>query len=96
MKTLSVLILQMSWLHQVPTYVWLGVALLVVFVVMKQRSGFQSEFLDQGNVVRTQEKAKSSYDQSTNAVHIDGRFDAPPVQGMESPFRVNMFNSYIP
>ena len=96
MKTLSVLILQMNSLHQVPSYVWLAVALVAVYAVMNYREKFQPEFLDQGNVVRTQEKAKSSYDQSTNAVAIDGRFAAPPIQGMQSPFRVNMFNAFIP
>ena len=79
-------------------FVYLGAALVLVLIAVGYfgRETFQPEFLDQSNVQRTQAKAKSSYDQSTNAVRPDGRFDAPPIQGMKSPFRVNMWDSYIP
>jgi hypothetical protein len=79
-------------------FVYLGAALLLVLIVVGYfgRETFQPEFLDQSNVERTQAKAKSSYDQSTNAVRPDGRFEAPPIQGMKSPFRVNVWDSYIP
>jgi hypothetical protein len=79
-------------------FVYLGAALVLVLIAVGYfgRETFQPEFLDQSNVQRTQAKPKSSYDQSTNAVRPDGRFDAPPIQGMKSPFRVNMWDSYIP
>lgn len=79
-------------------FVYLGAALVLVLMAVGYfgREGYQPEFLDQSNVQRTQAKAKSSYDQSTNAVRPDGRFEAHPIQGMKSPFRVNMFDSYIP
>ena len=86
----------MSWIHNLPPWVAVAVGLMVVYALIKYTEGFQPEFLDQGNVIRTQETAKSSYAQRTNAVPVDGRFAAPPIQGIESPFRVNMFNSYIP
>lgn len=79
-------------------FVYLGAALVLVLIAVGYfgREGYQPEFLEQSNVRRTQAKAKSSYDQSTNAVRPDGRFEAPPIQGMKSPFRVNMFDAYIP
>ncbi len=79
-------------------FVYLGVGLVLVLMAVGyfSRETFQPEFLDQSNVERTQTKAKSSYDQSTNAVRPDGRFEAPPIQGMKSPFRVNIWDSYIP
>ena len=60
------------------------------------RENFQPEFLDQGNVKETQSTANSSYKQKTNAVEPNKQFAAPPIQGMISPFRVNMYDSYIP
>jgi hypothetical protein len=79
-------------------FAYLGAALVLVLMAVAYfgREGYQPEFLDQSNVQRTQVKAKSSYDQSTNAVRPDGRFEAPPIQGMKSPFRVNIWDSYIP
>jgi hypothetical protein len=79
-------------------FVYLGAALVLVLMAVGYfgREGYQPEFLDQSNVQRTQAKAKSSYDQTTNVVRPDGRFEAPPIQGMKSPFRVNMWDSYIP
>jgi hypothetical protein len=78
-----------------PTILILATALILAYVAIS-RNHFQPELLDQGNVIRTQEKSVSSYHQSTNSVPVDGTFDAPPIQGVISPFRVNMYNSYIP
>lgn len=79
-------------------FAYLGAGLVLVLMAVRYfgRETFQPEFLDQSNVQRTEAKAKSSYDQSTNSVRPDGRFDAPPIQGMKSPFRVNIWDSYIP
>jgi hypothetical protein len=85
----------MSWHNKLPVWLALGFAILVVYGVMS-REYFVPEFLDQRNVERTQETAVSSYSQRTNAVRPDGHFDAPPIQGVISPFRVNVWDSYIP
>ena len=88
----------MSWHHNVPVWLSLTVAGILVYCAMTyfSRQHFVPEFLDQGNVEKTQAGSVSSYRQETNFVRPDGRFDAPPIQGVESPFRVNQFNSYIP
>ena len=88
----------MSWHHNVPVWLSLTVAVIIVYCVITyfRRDHFVPEFLDQGNVEKTQAGAKSSYRQETNAVRPDGRFDAPPIQGVLSPFRVNKWDSYIP
>ena len=85
----------MSWQHKLPVFLVLGLAVMLVYVVIR-REGFQPEFLDQKNVEKTQAMANSSYKQDTNAVRPDGRFDAPPIQGTKSPFRVNVWDAYIP
>jgi hypothetical protein len=85
----------MSWQHNLPVWLFLAFAALIVYGVMSRES-FVPEFLDQRNVERTQETSVSSYSQRTNSVRPDGRFDAPPIQGMISPFRVNKWDSYIP
>jgi hypothetical protein len=85
----------MSWQHNLPVWLFLAFAALIVYGVMSRES-FVPEFLDQRNVERTQDTAVSSYSQRTNSVRPDGRFDAPPIQGMISPFRVNKWDSYIP
>ena len=75
----------MSWQHKLPSVIVLGVALLVVLAAMAVfgRQHFQPEFLNQGNVIRTQAMANSSYAQQTNAGRPDGRFEAPPTQGVD-------------
>jgi hypothetical protein len=85
----------MSWHYKLPVFLVLGLAIMLVYAVMS-REGFQPEFLDQRNVEKTQDMSVSSYKQDTNAVRPDGRFEAPPIQGTKSPFRVNIWDSYIP
>jgi hypothetical protein len=85
----------MSWQEKLPVLLALGFAVLIVYGVMS-RDHFVPEFLDQRNVQKTQETANSSYKQTTNSVRPNGKFDAPPIQGVISPFRVNMWDSYIP
>ena len=59
------------------------------------KEGFAVEFTDHSNEQRTAETSSSSYAQQTN--HF---IPTPPlleaIPGMETPFRVNMFNSYQP
>ena len=68
---------------------------LLVWYLSTTKEGFVSEFTDRSNERRTAETSSSSYAQQTN--HI---IPTPPlleaVPGVETPFRVNMFNSYQP
>jgi hypothetical protein len=72
-----------------------GVLLVWYLSTSKTRETFVPEFLEQGNVRRTAETSSSSYAQQTNHV-----IPTPPqleaVPGIETPFRVNMYNSFQP
>lgn len=71
------------------------VGLAVVWYLSQTRESFVPEFLDQGNVKRTAERASSSYAQETN--HFKPTLPQPePIPGIETPFRVNMFTSFMP
>ena len=77
-------------------FVAIAVALAAVWYVMNQkRETFVPEFLDQGNVKRTSETRASSYAQRTNHFPMKEN-DHDAVDGIETPFRVNMYTSYIP
>ena len=76
---------------------FLGLILAVAaiyFVLSKyRREMFVPEFLDQGNVKQTVKTGTSSYAQETN--HFKLTPPVPePIDGSQTPFRVNMFNSY--
>lgn len=67
---------------------WIGMVLL------QKRETFVPEFLDQGNVKQTAKTGTSSYAQETN--HFKLTPPVPePIDGVQTPFRVNMFNSYM-
>ena len=84
------------WNH-LPTYVVLAVAVLVLLGVLHlSRDHFSTEVPDNENVRKTEAMKNSHYKQDTNHVRPNGHFDAPPLQGHKSPFRVNMWDSYIP
>jgi len=72
-----------------------GLLLVWYLSSRKTQETFVPEFLEQGNVRRTAETANSSYAQQTNHV-----IPTPPqleqIPGLETPFRVNMFNSFQP
>ena len=76
---------------------WLLLAaafLVVVLIMMKTTERFQPEFLDRTQIARTIAVQDSSYDQQTN--HLN----PIPVQrkslhGIETPFRVNQYTSYV-
>ena len=72
-----------------------GILLVWYLSSSKTQETFVPELLDQGNVKRTAETATSSYAQQTNHV-IPTRPQSEPILGVETPFRVNMFNSYQP
>jgi hypothetical protein len=67
---------------------------IVASVLLKKRENFVPEFLDQGNVQRTANTSSSSYSQETNHFKLTPPMPEP-IEGVQTPFRVNMFNSYM-
>jgi len=69
--------------------------LAVWYLTTKTQDTFVSEFVDNSNAKRTAETSSSSYAQQTN--HM---IPTPPpletVPGLETPFRVNQWNSFQP
>lgn len=66
----------------------------VVMFILRSRENFVSEFLDRGNLKQTWKTSSSSYAQETN--HFKLTPPVPePIDGVQTPFRVNMFNSYM-
>lgn len=68
--------------------------LLVWYLSSKTKETFVPEFLDQSDVKRTADRSSSSYEQTTNHM-IPTSYDKDPIPGVQTPFRVNMFNSYM-
>jgi len=68
--------------------------LLVWYLSSRTKETFVPEYLDQSDVKRTAERSSSSYEQTTNHA-VPTPYDKDPIPGMESPFRVNMFNSHV-
>lgn len=78
---------------------WAFLGLLVavgvmLYVLSGYRESFVPEFLDQRGVKQTAETSTSSYNQQTNHMKSTGYIDEP-IRGIETPFRVNMVNSYM-
>jgi len=69
--------------------------LLVWYLSTKSQENFVAEFVDKTNDERTFNTSTSSYAQQTNHV-IPTRPQLEEVPGVETPFRVNMFNSFQP
>ena len=69
--------------------------LLICFLVSRNREGFSKEFIDRSNEEKTDQTRVSSYTQETNHFKPTVPLYEKP-NGMETPFRVNMYNSYIP
>lgn len=67
---------------------------VVAMVVLPKRDTFVPEFLDQGNVKQTTKTSTSSYAQETNHFKLTPPMPEP-IEGVQTPFRVNMFNSYM-
>jgi hypothetical protein len=68
--------------------------LAIALVMMKTTERFQPEFLDKAQVQKTVAVENSSYAQVTN--HADlAPYSMGPIQGTETPFRVNQYTSYI-
>jgi len=77
-----------------PTTLLVAGLIVLALVLYLGRERFQPEFLDKRQVQRTVATEDSSYAQATN--HME---PAPvamgPVQGMETPFQVNQYRSYV-
>lgn len=69
--------------------------LVIWFLVSRNREGFAKEFTDRSNEERTDQTRVSSYNQETNHFKPTTPLYETP-HGMETPFRVNMYNSYVP
>ena len=89
MKIYSVL--QMKGLEYI---LIVGGLLLVWYLTSRTQETFVAEFIDSSNEKRTVESSSSSYEQKTNNM-VPTPYPQDPIQGIETPFRVNMFNSYM-
>lgn len=79
---------------------WAFVALLaglavVGYIIYKSREGFEVSFIDKTNDKKTEETRVSSYAQQTNNYKPTESSPKPP-PGVETPYRVNAWNSYVP
>jgi hypothetical protein len=74
----------------------LVVALFVLIAVLYLgRERFQPEFLDKSQVQRTVATENSSYEQMTN--HMSpAPVSIGPLHGMQTPFQVNQYKSFVP
>ena len=79
---------------------WAFVAILaglaVLWYLLRNREGFVAEFTDRTNEKKTDETRRSSYAQQTNHFKVMPSQDLPPIGGIETPYRVNTYNSYVP
>jgi len=73
--------------------VLVGIALIAWCLNAKE--GFTAEVVDRTNVERTIDTEKSSYAQQTNHV-VPTRPLEEPLDGIETPFRVNQWTSFQP
>ena len=77
-------------------YIWFAVALVLIYLAtrMSVQEKFQPEFLDKTQVRQTVATEDSSYAQRTNHVQ-PAPYSMAPIQGMETPFQVNQYRSYV-
>jgi hypothetical protein len=72
----------------------IGAILVLALVMMKTTERFQPEFMDKAQVRKTVAVENSSYAQTTN--HADlAPYSMGPIAGIETPFRVNQYTSYV-
>jgi hypothetical protein len=76
-------------------YIAIVGGLFLLWNLVKTQETFVPEFLDHTNERVTAAGKHSSFAQRTNHVLPPAGPSIPP-QGSETPFRVNMFNSYVP
>jgi len=70
------------------------VAGILLWGALNRTETFVPEFLEQSGVRRTVGTNDSSYAQQTNHMPQPGG-TAVPIQGVESAYRVNAYNSYV-
>lgn len=70
------------------------VAILAFVMLPSRREGFAAEFVDKTNEKKTDLTRVSSYAQETNHFKPVSSLQ-DPVPGLETPFRVNLYNSYM-
>jgi hypothetical protein len=80
---------------RVPQIIAICVGLVLIWAALSRYSEpFVPEFLEQSGVKRTADTRHSSYDQRTNHMSpVPG--PVVPVDGVETPFRVNAFNAFM-
>lgn len=66
----------------------------IALVLMKTTERFQPEFLDKAQVRKTIAVENSSRAQVTNHAN-PAPYSMGPIQGIETPFRVNQYTSYV-
>lgn len=71
-----------------------GALLLIALVLMKTTERFQPEFLDRTQIAKTIAVEDSSYDQQTNHMNPTP-YSTGPIAGVETPFRVNQYTSFV-
>jgi len=76
------------------TLMYLVIAMVLIGLVLMPKERFQPEFLDKTGVDRTVQRERSSHEQLTN--HMDpAAFNAGPIAGNPTIFRVNQYSSYV-
>jgi hypothetical protein len=71
-----------------------GALLVVALLLTRSNEKVQPEFIDTSQVRKTISVENSSYAQTTN--HMDSApYSTEPIQGMETPFQVNQYTSYV-
>ena len=73
----------------------LAAVALVGLTMYTFREGFETAFIDHTNEEKTEETRVSSYAQQTNN-YKPYTPPIPPPSGTETPYRVNIWDSYIP
>ena len=75
---------------------FVAAAIVLGLAVRKVTEGFgtEAEFLDKKQVLKTVLTEDSSYDQRTNHMEY-APYSVGQIEGMPTPFRVNMFNAYV-
>ena len=78
-----------------PTTVLVVALFALMLVLYLGREGFQPEFLDKTQVQRTVALETSSHAQTTNHMRA-APADLGPVHGLQTPFQVNQYKSFVP
>ena len=75
-------------------YILAIVAIIVVIVLTTRKEHFAAEFVDNSKERKNDLTRLSSYAQETNHFRPVASLQEP-ITGLETPFRVNLYNSYM-